>query len=244
MTPSGLLEYRIQLKDALTDRAIISAGGTVFVAQDGTAVKQTLYDKDGGALANPITPTRGFINFFTATTVERVDLYIMAPGGEFVVVKDVEPSGPNEIKVDTGRKQHVLHVPYSVEDQAGDATETQSAFTVPSRAMLLPNPAVHVIEADATETIDVGTMGTSNDPDGFLDGIAVSGAAGSVTPGTLTNGAATLGVLFSVQDSANSGDLVPEADVTAGAAADPISWTLTTGADTAQGFILLPYILP
>lgn len=240
----SMREYRIQLKSMATLASIIAAGGICFVAQNGTAVKQTLYNKDGSALANPVTPTRGFISFYVTEATESVDLYILAPGGEFVVAKGMVPSGPNEILVDTSRKHHVMYVPYSVADQAGNATETDSGFTVPANALMLPHAGVLSVVADAAITIEVGTMGTSNDPDGFLDAISCAGAAGTITKGSVAAGVDTLGALLKVLDSANSGDDAPEGNTTAGVNSDPISYTLLTAADTAQGFALLPYMIP
>lgn len=234
------LEYRIQLKDAATGESIISAGGKVYVAVNGASAKVAITDKDNATLTNPMTPTRGFINFFTADTVEKVDLYIMAPGGQFLVRKDVKPSGPNEFPVDTARRHHAMVIPFSIDDTDA-ATETDTGFVVPSGAMMLPNPALDVLTIDATETIDVGTMGTSNDPNGFL--AAASVATAGLVKGTLANGGVTMGALFFVQDSANAGDAAPEGNVSAQADEDPISYTLTAGTDTAEGFIHLPYYL-
>jgi hypothetical protein len=41
--------------------------------------------------------------------------------------------------------------------------ETQTAFTLPAKA-IVNDVYINVITVDATETVDVGTMGTSNDP--------------------------------------------------------------------------------
>lgn len=233
--------YGIQLKSHLTGAIIQSAGGMCFVAQNGTPLKATLYNADGSSLSNPISLNRGFIDFHVADTVNMVDLFIMAPGGQFLVVKDVKPSGPNEVAIDTNQRHQLAVIPFSKTDQAGDATETDSGFNVPDGAMMLPNPGLMVTTADSAITLDVGTGGTSNDPNGFLAAASV-GTLGLVK-GTLTNGSATLGALLAVQDSANAGDKVPEGNVTAQADEDDITWTLLTAADTAEGFILLPYLL-
>lgn len=231
------LEYRIQLKDANTLEAIITAGGKAFVAVNGDALKATLKDVDGAALANPISLTRGFINFFTAETVLMVDLYIQAPGGQFIVVKNVKPSGPNEILVGTGRNQCMV-IPWAAADLTA-ATETSTGFTVPS-GLMLPTPFIHVTAIDATEDIDVGTLSTdTGDADGYMDGVSV--AALGIIKASLLASADTMGALFSVLDSANAGDDAPEGDNTMVGKA--ITVTTSAGSDTGKGFIYLPYLL-
>jgi hypothetical protein len=236
----GNREWKIQLKDALTGEAIITAGGVCYVAANGDAQKATLKDKDGAALANPFTPTRGFINFFVADTTEKVDLYIMAPGGQFVVLKDVKPSGPNEIRIDTQRKEHVAVIPFAIADTAA-ATETDSGFDTGTDKLWRPAAvAVKVSTLDSGMTIDVGTDGSGgNDPDGFIDGISLTTAV--VVKATNVNGSVTLGALLYVQDSANSGDDFPEAYLNS--ANENITYTLSSSTDTGEGFIYLPYTI-
>lgn len=219
-------EYRVQLKDAFTGLSIIDAGGVVHVAKAGSPDKETLYDKDAQALSNPITPTRGFINFFTLDTVDSVDLYIQAPGGQFVVYEGMTPGGPNEIAIDTSQKTWLMKIPYSVADQAGDATETDTGFNVPDPSFLLNRlhgAGLYVTAIDATETIDVGIL--SSESGGDANGLI---AASSVGTAGLVIG--TDGALFSTNAPHKS-------DAVTGKS---ISYTLTTGADTGKGFILLP----
>jgi len=217
--------------------AMISAvGGLVMVATAGGSAKATLYNADGTSLANPVTLTSGGAEIYVADSIDTVDLYIMAPGGQFVSKAGVAPGADPDIAVDTTNRNQVAVIPFSVTDQAGDATETSTGFIEPANAMFLPNASVRVTTIDATETVDVGTL--AGDPNGFIAAAAV-GVLG-VIKGTLANGAATLGALLFVQDSITAGDAAPEAHVSTGLA---ITYTLTTGADTAEGFIVLPYIL-
>jgi hypothetical protein len=235
----GNREFRVQLKDASTRTNIISAGGVCYVTSASDPAKLALKDKDGATLANPVTPTRGFINFFAADTVESVDLFIMAPGGQFVVARGVVPSGPNEILVDTGRLDHVAVIPFTEVDYP-DNVETDTGFDTGTDKMWHPSPAVKVSTLDASATIDVGTDGAgSNDPDGFLDGIALDAAV--VVKGTLLASGDTMGALLSVLDSANAGDDAPEGFINA--ANENITFTLSSGADTGKGYIYLPYRL-
>lgn len=235
----GNREFRIQLKDMATGEGIVTAGGKCYVAVTAFAHKSTLYDKDGAALANPITPTRGFINFFVADSIEKVDLYIQAPGGEFVVRKNVKPSGANEINVDTDRRIHSLVIPFAIADTTA-TTETSTGFIVPAKAAMLPSPFVDVLTLDSTEDIDVGTLASdSGDADGFIDGALLTTAG--LVKASLVASADTFGALLSVLDSANAGDDAPEADVSM--VGKTITYTLSSGTDTAAGFIHLPYYL-
>lgn len=232
--------FGMQLKDLFTGEAIITAGGKVYVAQNGLAAKQALLDSAGAALANPVTPTRGFIDFYVADTVEKVDLYILAPGGQFVVRKDVKPSGPAEINVDTNARVHSFVIPFDIADTAA-ATETSTGFVIPAKAEMLPvGLGVDVLTLDAGQTIDVGTLSSdSGDADGFMDGVSLA-AAGFKKPTLLTSGD-TFGALLSVQDSGNAGDDAPEGDISM--QGKTITYTLDASTDTAAGFIHHPYYL-
>jgi hypothetical protein len=227
--------FSIQLKDALTGKTIQASGGKCYVAQNGSPRKQALVDSAGAALANPVSLTRGHITFNVADeTVTTVDLYIQAPGGQFVVAKDVVASGQNEIAVDTGRLDHTMVIPFAIEDTAA-ATETLTGFTVPG--LVLPSPMVKTTTLDATEDVSVGTNSNdSGDADGFIKNASVNAAA--TVKASLANGAVTLGALLQVQDSANAGDAVPEGNVSM--IGKEISYTLSAGSDTARGFAYLP----
>jgi hypothetical protein len=232
--------FSMQLKDLNTGEAIITAGGVVYVAVNGSPDKQALVNKDGSALSNPITPTRGKIEFWVASDdVTKVDLYGMAPGGQAFQRLNVTASGPNEIGIDTSRRHQELVIPFSIADTTAN-TETDTGFDTGTDKMWLPNPMVKVVTLDDTETVDVGTDGAgSNDPNGFVAAASLSAAA--LVPASILNGAVTLGALFIKQDSANAGDATREGFVNA--ANENITYTLSPGTDTAKGFFHLPYLL-
>lgn len=227
----GNREWRIQLMDAWTGENIVTAGGTCHVSTAGSPDKATLLTKAGAALANPITPTRGFINFFVVDTVDSVDLYIQAPGGQFVVLAGVKPSGPNEIAINTAKKDQLYKIPFSIADSVA-ATEKDTGFDLPALCFVLDRLhgcGLHVTALDATEDIDVGTgevnpTETGGDANGFI-------AASDLDNAVLVTG--TNGALFSTNAPYRS-----DAN-----AAKSITYTLTTGTDTAKGFILMPIVL-
>lgn len=232
--------FSCQLKNAQTLESIITAGGTVLVTGNNTRAKLSLFDavNTGTTKTNSFAPVRGMIEFAVADTVLSVDMYIMAPGGQFVVAKNIKPSGPNEIFVDMSVDQCMV-IPFDHADFAA-TVETATGFTVPSKGALKPTPWIDVIEIDATETIDVGTAtADSGDPDGLLDGISV--ATAGLVKGTLLNSGATLGALLFVQDSANAGDDAPEISVAS--AGKGIVITTSAGSDTVSGLLYQPYLI-
>ena len=232
--------YSIQLIDTVSGKSIDGSGGKAYVAKVGDAQKETLYTKAGAALANPITLTNGKLDFYVADTVVSVDLYVQAPSGHFVVAKAVVPSGES-ISIDKGRTDTVYVIPFSIADTTA-TTETSTGFAIPTGAMVLPTGVgINVLTADSTETVDLGTLSTdSGDANGFIAAASVGSVA--TVKASLANGATTLGALLYVQDSANAGDKAPEADVSMGG--KTITYTLTAGTDTAEGFFKLPVQLP
>jgi len=222
---------------------ITAAGGVCYVAKSGDAQKETLLKKDGTAQANPVSMTNGGAEFYVANTVNAVDLYIMAPGGQFLVKTGVVPgSGGYDFAVDTQQLNQVAKIPFSIADTTA-ATETDTGFDFPLYAAVLPTPLVRITTADAAITLEAGLKSseTAGDADGFID--AVSCATVGLVRATIANAGNTLGALFEVQDSVNAGDLTHEAHVITGSNAVSITYTLLAAADTAEGFLILPYIL-
>lgn len=236
----GLKRFSIQLKDSITEQAIITAGGKCLVLQPGTPDKAVIYNPATGAtMTNPMTPTRGKIEFDVQDTYNTIDIQVQAPGGQWLGVAGIVPSGPNEILIDTGEKLQHYVIPFSIADTTA-TTETATGIVIPSNGAVQPCPLLRVTAVDATETIDVGTLSTdSGDADGFL--VTASVATLGLVKGSLANGALTLGALLWVQDSANAGDEAPEQNVSM--AGKQITYTLTAGTDTAKGFITLQVLL-
>jgi len=228
--------YSIQLIDQLSGKSIDGSGGKAYVAKSNDAQKESLFTKAGAVLANPISLVNGKLDFYVADTVVSVDLYVQAPSGHFVVAKAVVPSG-EQIFINKGELLTVYTIPFSIADTTA-TTETNTGFAIPTGAMVLPaGVGINVLTADSTETVDLGTLSTdSGDADGFIAAASVGSVA--TVKASLANGATTLGALLYVQDSANAGDKAPEANVSMGG--KTITYTLTAGTDTAEGFFKLP----
>jgi len=219
-----LVEFSLVDKDGAR---IQTAGGAVIVCAAGTPNQLAVVTTSGGTLAtsnNPVALTNGNAKFYVADTVASLDLYGFAPGGQPIVINGLVPSGPNEIVIDTGQTAHVAKIPWSVTDQAGDATETDTGLDIPANSILPgTGTAVVIVDIDAAITVDIGTAGTSNDPNGFI--AAASTATATAIPAT--------GAL-----SVSTGS--PVVKVIGG---DSITYTILTAADTATGFLILPYYL-
>ncbi len=113
--------------------------------------------------------------------------------------------------------------------------ETQTSFTFPAKA-IVHEVYLNVITTDATETVDVGTMGTSNDPNGFLAGASL--ATQGIVYGSLLDGAVTRGeLLFEITEATTAA--APKPCLTA--SSDPVSYTCSAGSDTAVFDIIIEY---
>lgn len=223
--------------------AIQSSGGFIYVTKASDPQKASIYTPGtNAAKTNGFALTYGTAEFLIDTSVDSsVDLYIMAPGGQFVVKTGVKP-GLVQIGVDTTRREQVGVFPFSINDTTA-TTETDTGFDLPLYAMVKPNPAVRVTTIDATEDIDFGLLSseTNGDADGFIDSVSV-GTLG-LAKATLLASGDTMGALLSVLDSANAGDDAPEGHVVTGSNATSLTYTLSAGSDTAEGYVYLSYTL-
>jgi len=113
--------------------------------------------------------------------------------------------------------------------------ETTTGFSLPAAA-IVTDVFLNVITIDATETVDVGTTGTSNDPNGFLAGASL--ATAGLVYGSLADGAVTRGaLLYEITEATTAAARKP--CITAGG--DPVSYTCSAGSDTAVFDIIIEY---
>jgi hypothetical protein len=117
-------------------------------------------------------------------------------------------------------------------------SETQTEFTLPAAA-IVKDVYLNVITVDATETVDVGTAGTSNDPDGFLDGVSL--ATAGLVKGSLADGAITLGALLR-EETGTGADVAYAKTDCISAGGDPVTYTCSAGSDTAVFDIIIEYV--
>jgi hypothetical protein len=115
--------------------------------------------------------------------------------------------------------------------------ETQTAFTLPATA-IVHDVYLNVITLDATETVDVGTQGTSNDPNGFLSLASI--ATAGIVKGILADGAVTLGALL-FEETGTGADVANARTSNITAGGDPISYTCSAGSNDAVFDIIIEY---
>ena len=122
-----------------------------------------------------------------------------------------------------------------------DNAERTTDFSFPiggsTVACIVKDVFLNVDTVDATETVDVGTEGTSNDPNGFLAGASL--ATEGIVYGSLADGAVTRGALLYEITEATTAAARKPAIITA---ADPVSYTCSAGTDTAVFDIIIEYV--
>jgi len=224
-----MLHYKFQLQDrplgAFAGPSIIATGGKCIVTVAGDPAKATLTDKDGTSLANPISLTRGSGEFYTANTVTAVDLFILTGEGHSVQLWSVGPDELHDVPVDRSNNHQMLIVPISVDDQVTDNTEVDTGIDLLVGMVMLPWPHIKVATIDTGETVDVGTgeavPADGGDADGFISAADV-GTAGLVKD---VNGALITAIVSYIAPN------------------DSVTWTMSAGADTAELYAFLPYML-
>lgn len=221
-------KYKFQLQDrplgAFAGPSIIGSGGKCLVTVAGDCAKATLSDSAGASLANPISLTRGSGEFYTANTVDAVDLFILTGEGYSTQLWSVGPDELHEVQIDRSNRMQTLVFPFSIDDQLADNTEVDTGLDLIVGMVMQPFPYVKVVTVDAGDTVDVGTGEAvpvdGGDADGFIS--ALSLATGGIVADT---GSALLSAVEYI------------------APADSVTWTLSAGAATGEGYVFLPYRL-
>lgn len=230
------LIFDFQLVDSL-GRNIGGTGGMVTACAVGTGNKVATYDPVTFALRAdsgkaPVALVNGHVKFAIADTVTAVDLYGIAPGGQFFEFLNRTPNDLGDGLVDTFRRAHVANIPWSAADSTA-ATEKDTGFKLPIGALVSPFQAVVVKAIDATETIDFGILSTET---GDADGFGVAAPVGVLgTIGLKSAATATRGALIGA-GTLDRGYAVLSTGVS-------VSYTTSAGSDTGHGFLLIPYDL-
>lgn len=239
---SSNIQYHYNIP--LSDRAnggvgVAGSGGFYMVCQLGTAKKQAIYNKGGVQLNATLAfqpLANGVMDFYVPDTVNPlagVDIYGIAPDGQFFVRTGVVPSGPNSFAIDRSIRDQVAVIPFALADSVA-ATEKDTGLDLPINAIMSPFAAVRVVGLESAKTLDCGILSTeTGDADGFIAAISLA-AAGSVaakSASTNTRGALLGGATL------DRGGVIASTGVS-------VSYTLSSGTTTASGFIILPYWLP
>lgn len=251
----GLRHYKIQLASLADGTNITDAsgtGGTVYVAQPGIQKKQSLFNKDGSVLANPIVMTNGTIEFYTQDTVFSVDLYGQSGAGRGFVKKNVVPSGPNEIYIDTLTRETTLVIPFDATDSAA-TVEQDTGFNLPTNSLTeLWGSYIEVVTLQAGKTINVGTLSTeaTGVAAGFMNAVSMAAVgtfppAAVVTAGVLaSNTVGTQLADYTVGTNTDDRGIFSPKQYRCDGVTISISYTTSAGTTTATGLICLKMTLP
>ena len=249
---SGFRPFYVQLLNTRTRQAIDDDAGVCNVLVAGSPVEVTIYSDAAGQVtaSNPLTFTNGVVSFWTADTVTSVDLSIMTSTGFAAFVTGLEES-QHRVDINPEARTQTLVVPFAPSNNV----ETDTGFDFPANCLLSPyGTHLRVITVDATEDINVGILSSESggDADGFI-------AIGSVATAGIVNlipqitGGATIdyvsanfvGALLATSivgaDAvATVGGWTPKLYRTDGTAKS-ITYTGSTGSDTAAGYIYFTY---
>lgn len=239
--------FDIQLMDRFNGGAISTSGGMANICQNLIARQQAVYDPDNDfvALTQPVAFSGGKLRFAVQMTGGQpsppvVDIYAMGPLGNFFVINGAKPGAPDILSVDTSDYNQVAVIPFSVPDCV-PGTEQDTGIVLPKGCVVDPFTTIDLLVASGagSKTISAGLLSTQSGGDaaGFCSSISLTGAGQKVV--SLHGGSPTAGTLLQENSGAGS-TAIPEPYVV-GATAKNISYTLTSGATFAQGFINIAY---
>lgn len=130
-------------------------------------------------------------------------------------------------------------------------TETNTSFTFPASGAVALAAWIYVSDSESG-TMDVGTQGTSNDPDGLLDGISLSSTGWVFPTATHTTGlnadyvsATTFGALthdieLGADLATDIGYVWPRMAFITGS--DPVSITSSGDLNSCSGYLFIDYL--
>jgi len=205
---------------------------------DDKAASTVYSDKIKTSKTNPITTAvfatdGGVIEFWGAAAT--YDVLIVDDEGNCRFVPDFSHSQHHRIVLDKSSVLKHMVVPLSFNDNS----ETDSGVDLIEGSWIV-DAALEVVDIDATETVDAGTLtgGTNADPNGLLAATAV-GVAGFVA--LAGSDATTYGAFLIKADQSGS-------NVKSGhhiASGDELSITSTgsAGSDTFTGYLHILYVL-
>lgn len=151
--------------------------------------------------------------------------------------------------VTVGGTYRVAQIPFGAAELGG--VETNTSFSFPANGALALGAWINVSDGESG-TIDVGTQGVSNDPDGLLDGISVTSTGYVVPDATITTGlngkyvsATTFGALttkiqIGADDDGDSGFIIARPTFITGG--DPVSITSSGDLNSCSGTLFISYI--
>lgn len=246
--------FNLAFVDRYTGSGLGATGGVVQVCVPGTAHKIALLDPNNGfvTLANPVTITGGRATFAVATggpgqaTPVKVDIYGITGSGHAFSRTGCRPGEPTEVLIDGSDNSGTLVIPWAVAD-CTPGTEKDTGFTLPNGTLVIGSPVVNVTVAagQGSKTLSVGPLSTQGggSATGYVNGVSLTAIA--LIKATINGASATLGGLLSVVQGAGA-QVVPENGMVNNTTPLPqanISYTITSAATLAEGFVSIGYQL-
>lgn len=254
-----LTAWSLQLVDVSRSDAQSSVdddSGKVMILTEDTPDSPTIYTDENGTVLTEtfgiaVLPfVNGRVTFWTANTVQAVDISGITADGRAIGMNSVTPSVGRIVVNPVGAFQ-VLAIPFG----ASDNVERDTGLDLPSNCLLTADGIkLRVTTVDATETIDVGLLSSEGggDANGFITLASVANAGfvellPQITGGTNIDfvGARFVGDLLATSITgadavATVGGFTPKVYRTDGTAKS-ITYTGSAGSDTAAGYIYLTY---
>ena len=251
-------DYEMVFGDSRTMETIMASGGQAVIMANGTPDLVTLYnpDSDYASLSQGVALSRGRLRFATLATVAAVDVGVMLPGGQFEFIAGVKAQAKTQYLADLGRRHQCVKVGFSY--ASGAATEIDTGIDLPTNALIQGAGLGALVTAlDATETIDIGLLSSESggDADGFAALLSVAAlgaidanvavtAGGTETyfSGNTVGALLRAGYIVGTNVDQDYGLFARKSHRIDGTAKS-LTWTLSTGSDTAKGYLLVPYLL-
>lgn len=249
--------YKIGVYDSSLGGEQLSANNQItsevlaFVYTTGTKTLATLYsDAKRTSLANPITRTQfasdDMLKFYAAAGT--VDIVLAHSDGSIGKYGSVTPS-VKSVRLDRSGVDKCLIVAFSASDNDETDTEVDLPYNV-----VIYDAAVEVVTADATETLNIGLLSSESggDADGILASVPMTTAG--YLPAFDTVAGANQSYVYRAWWGALMGSPVVGTDSseetyygishveghrTAYGYANSVTYTGSSGSDTAAGYIYL-----
>jgi len=231
-------EWSLQLINGRTGLPINDDTGIVEVLKEGRATPETIYATAGTttaitqAGATPPVFTNGRYRWFTTNDVTAVDFIYLTADGDSGMLHSVAPSD-HRIVIWPETSEYVLTVPLT-----GASGVTDTGFRIWDN-MLVSDCFLRTLVTGTAVLIDIGT---STDPNGFLDnGVVTATGWKYITElGEVTSGTAIIkGALIRSATGGTVNKLYGQANTTSGSSI--ITDNQASATTVSEAYIFLPY---
>jgi len=163
-------EWRKQVLDFRTGLPYEADGGQIYVLNPGSPTAPTLYSDDKGTVfTNPLIQSGAACSFFTAKSIQSLDIVVLTSDGHARFMKAQTPSDQH-ITIDPESVGEMLVVPFG---PANAGAETDTGLVLAAGLAFTPlGVGLKVVTADAGKTIVAGILSTQ--PNGAANGFVTT----------------------------------------------------------------------